>query len=190
MSPSPPIVVTSYLVVRASGDMRIVKNQPRLGADEVAFRVRVSIPRTWGRVQAAGIELELPEPPEAIVNVGDPMGPHGRARDPWRDDMSTEPERVEWFPEAAAAIAGCPEDQHHIVLLRLAAKLNNGSEHFDHGTPGYSWLCLACARAGGWSGFVSANPVFGLLAADPLTFGVHAPVVVAPGSPEERHDDQ
>jgi hypothetical protein len=52
----------------------------------------------------------------------------------------------EAYPKAAAAIASLDEENQRIVLLRLAAKFNNGKEHFDHVHPrGYSWLCLKCA---------------------------------------------
>ena len=68
------VTVKSYLVVRADGSLRIVKN-PNLRQDEVAFPLSVTIPKTWGRVQPTRIEVALPEPPEAVVDVGDPALP-------------------------------------------------------------------------------------------------------------------
>lgn len=58
--------------------------------------------------------------------------------------------RNEHYPAAAAAIESLDEVNQRIVLLRLAAKFNNGNQHFDHSDAigAYSWLCLACARSG------------------------------------------
>lgn len=67
-----PLTVKGYLVVRADGDMRVLKKSVRLSIDEVAFPLTVSIPSTWGRVQRTSIEVALPEPPDARVTVGDP----------------------------------------------------------------------------------------------------------------------
>jgi hypothetical protein len=67
-----PIRVNGFLVVDASGNLRALKTMPRLKMDEVAFPITVSIPRTWGRVQSTSIDVQLPEPPEARVTVGDP----------------------------------------------------------------------------------------------------------------------
>lgn len=61
-----------FLVVRADGDMRVLRGKPRLRLDEVAFPVTVTIPTTWGKVQAASIDVQMPEPPEARVAIGDP----------------------------------------------------------------------------------------------------------------------
>lgn len=69
---SGPIRVSGYLIVRANGEMRVTKTRTKLRIDEVAFPLTASIPRTWGRVQPTRIDVELPEPPEAIVTVEDP----------------------------------------------------------------------------------------------------------------------
>lgn len=67
------LTVKGHLVVRASGEMRVVRGTPkRLRIDEVAFPLSVTIPATWGRVQATTITVALPEPPEARVTVGEP----------------------------------------------------------------------------------------------------------------------
>lgn len=68
--------VQGFLIVRADGDIRAVKRRPRLGFDEVAFPVTVTIPITWGQIQATSIEVTMPEPPEALVRVGDPELAH------------------------------------------------------------------------------------------------------------------
>lgn len=67
-----PLTMKGFLVVRADGAMRVVKKRARLHIDEVAFPLTVSIPSTWGRVQATTIDVALPEPPEARVTVDDP----------------------------------------------------------------------------------------------------------------------
>lgn len=56
---------------------------------------------------------------------------------------------TETYPEVAGALAAMTDEQEQIALLRLAAKWNNGSDHFDHVTGGMSWLCLACGIAAG-----------------------------------------
>jgi hypothetical protein len=56
-----------------------------------------------------------------------------------------EEEHREMFPAAAEAIKSLTETNQRVVLLRLAAKYNNGDAHFDHSPGGYSWLCLKCA---------------------------------------------
>jgi hypothetical protein len=63
-------VTKGYLVVRATGDMRVTKQRVALRIDEVAFPLTVTIPDTWGRVQPTTIDVALPEPPEALVTVG------------------------------------------------------------------------------------------------------------------------
>lgn len=66
------IITKGFLVVKADGTMRVTKRRNRLYLDEVAFPLTVTIPSTWGRVQATTIDVALPEPPEAIVTVADP----------------------------------------------------------------------------------------------------------------------
>ena len=65
------MTVKGYLVVRADGTMRVTKTRVRLMLDEVAFPLTVTIPTTWGRVQAAAIDVTMPEPPEARVTVAE-----------------------------------------------------------------------------------------------------------------------
>lgn len=71
------LTVKAFLVVKADGDIRVVRGVRgvRLKLDEIAFPLTVSIPRQWGKVQATSIELTMPEPPEAWVQVGDGEGP-------------------------------------------------------------------------------------------------------------------
>jgi hypothetical protein len=66
------MTTSGYLIVRASGDMRVTKTRPPLRIDEVAFPLTVSIPATWGRVQPTSIDVALPDPPEARVTVDNP----------------------------------------------------------------------------------------------------------------------
>jgi hypothetical protein len=63
------IIIKGFLVVNAAGEVRTVRKTPRLRFDEVAFAFEVKIPTTWGKVQAAKIHLDMPEPPEATVRV-------------------------------------------------------------------------------------------------------------------------
>jgi hypothetical protein len=65
------MVTRGYLVVRATGEMRVTKTRTALRIDEVAFPLTVTIPATWGRVQPTSIDVALPEPPEARVTVED-----------------------------------------------------------------------------------------------------------------------
>lgn len=64
-------VVKGFLIVNAAGGVKVNKKANRLGFDEVAFAFEVVIPTTWGKVQAAKIKLEMPEPPEATVTIAD-----------------------------------------------------------------------------------------------------------------------
>lgn len=63
--------ITGYLIVRADGTTRTTKKMVNLALDEVAFRLTITIPTTWGRIQAPAIDVVLPEPPEAKVILGD-----------------------------------------------------------------------------------------------------------------------
>lgn len=65
-------LIKGFLVVRADGSMRVTRTRVRLNIDEVAFPLTVSIPHTWGQVQRTSIDVSLPEPPDAIVTVGEP----------------------------------------------------------------------------------------------------------------------
>ena len=66
-------VVKAFLVVRADGDLRITRTRNRkLGHDEVAFPIHVTIPMTWGRTLDTTISLTMPGPPEPVVEVGEP----------------------------------------------------------------------------------------------------------------------
>lgn len=56
--------ITKYLVVKATGEMRIVAKTNRLGDDEIAVPLTVNIPKAWGMVDKnQGITIDLPEPP-------------------------------------------------------------------------------------------------------------------------------
>jgi hypothetical protein len=71
MAQQPPIKMEGFLVVRADGTMRTTKKRVALGMDEVAFQLTVTIPRMWGRVQSASIDINMPEPPESRVTIGE-----------------------------------------------------------------------------------------------------------------------
>lgn len=49
----------------------MTKRRPTLAMNEVAFLVTVTIPTTWGKVQAARLELTMPEPPAALVRAAE-----------------------------------------------------------------------------------------------------------------------
>lgn len=52
-----------YLILRADGEARLTKRFPRqIGADEVAVRVKVTWPESWGRMIKT-IEVGMPGPP-------------------------------------------------------------------------------------------------------------------------------
>jgi hypothetical protein len=65
--------VGGFLIVKADGEMRVTKKPVRLALNEVAFPLSVTIPLLWGRVQPTRIEVSLPEPPGALVVLGDPL---------------------------------------------------------------------------------------------------------------------
>ena len=58
--PGPMSTKRAFLVVRANGDMRVMKRWPRLDDDEVAFRLVVRFPDGGGRV-IGDIELDVPD---------------------------------------------------------------------------------------------------------------------------------
>ncbi len=58
--------VVGYLIVRADGTMRVIKRFSSIGSDEIAYRVNVTIPEAWGRVNGS-IDIAMPEPPEALL---------------------------------------------------------------------------------------------------------------------------
>ena len=61
--------ITRFLIARSDGNLRIVTKRPRLGADEVAFRIEVTIPDTWGKVHPDVLALSMPDPPDALVQA-------------------------------------------------------------------------------------------------------------------------
>lgn len=73
------------------------------------------------------------------------------------DPIRTEPDR---FANVQAVIDGFDAEHRRVLLIRLAMKLNNGDAHFDHGEPGYSWLCLRCAQNGKGGGMMSVAEFF------------------------------
>jgi hypothetical protein len=65
------VIVRSWLVVRADGSLRINSKNPtsRLALDEIAVPIEVRIPAGWGKAQATGITVQMPEPPEVVEQV-------------------------------------------------------------------------------------------------------------------------
>lgn len=60
--------IKHWLIVRADGTLRINAKNPsgRLGVDEIAVPIEVTIPEAWGRVRTAAISITMPEPPEIV----------------------------------------------------------------------------------------------------------------------------
>lgn len=56
---------TYYLVVPANGTPRITKSRTRLKSDEVAYRLRVTVPDAWGTIRGE-LAITMPEPPAAV----------------------------------------------------------------------------------------------------------------------------
>lgn len=56
--------VKKYLIIRASGDTRIVTRNPSwtLRNDEIAYQVNIKIPDAWGRMVSTSIDITLPDP--------------------------------------------------------------------------------------------------------------------------------
>lgn len=54
------MIKTVYLVIGADKRVRAV-SRPRLGADEIAFTVRLRFPENWGKIQAGVIDIEVPD---------------------------------------------------------------------------------------------------------------------------------
>lgn len=77
---------TVYLIIRADRYMRLAKRPPRLAMDEVAVRLNVAFPATWGQIlhhqdvtislpdfAPAAVEAEImPAVVQAEVTVGEP----------------------------------------------------------------------------------------------------------------------
>lgn len=72
------------------------------------------------------------------------------------------PTPKEHYPKVAAMLESLTDQERQVALIRLAADLNNGSEHFDHSDHpiAYSWLCVACAYKHGRRLTVSASEMF------------------------------
>ena len=49
-----------WLIVRAGGECRVTSRYPNLRLDEVAFRLKITVPVMWGTV-AGDINLTVPE---------------------------------------------------------------------------------------------------------------------------------
>lgn len=59
--------ITRTLVVSADGNARILTTKyPRLGLDEVGFRLNINMPVGWGHI-VGNIDIDMPEPPDALI---------------------------------------------------------------------------------------------------------------------------
>lgn len=62
-----------YLVVHASGEMRVTVRQPSLRQYEVAFKIRLRVPDSpWGHVVATPIDVAMPVVAAPEVSI-DPL---------------------------------------------------------------------------------------------------------------------
>jgi hypothetical protein len=61
---APPMSIV-YLVVKATGDCRLLKSVTGLGSDEFAYRVKIKHPAGWGTV-IGEIEISTPPPPDTV----------------------------------------------------------------------------------------------------------------------------
>ena len=68
------MIKTVLLVVSASGEVRC-GTRPRIGDDEVAFRIKLHFPDGWGKVQAQEIKLTIPDPPAALLDQPEDITP-------------------------------------------------------------------------------------------------------------------
>ncbi len=59
-----------WLIVRASGDMRVTKVRPRLKWNEIAFRLELQVASSWAATAPGIIKLEIPEGTVAIQLEG------------------------------------------------------------------------------------------------------------------------
>lgn len=53
--------ITSYLIVSASGRMRVTKNRPALDADEISIMLNLTIPQRFFDRPLPVVSIELPE---------------------------------------------------------------------------------------------------------------------------------
>lgn len=59
--------IRRYLIVRASGDLRLTTRRPTLRLDEVAYPLTVNVPDSWGRLATLSLDVTLPEAPTVEV---------------------------------------------------------------------------------------------------------------------------
>ena len=61
--------VNRWLIVRADETMRVVSRQPSLLWNEVAFRLKLTVPDGWGKLVGT-VELEIPKGTVLVVPEG------------------------------------------------------------------------------------------------------------------------
>jgi len=64
------MLIERILIIKADGAVHLRKPNPRknFAADEVGFRIAITLPQTWGQC-IGNVELTVPELPEATVLV-------------------------------------------------------------------------------------------------------------------------
>lgn len=68
--------IRKWLILKANGDCRMLTRMPRLSWDEIAFRLIIKAPNTWGQVAAKDLKLTIPESDLApVIEVGDTEQP-------------------------------------------------------------------------------------------------------------------
>jgi len=59
-----------WLIVRANGDMRVAKRLPKLGWNEIAFKLNLKVASSWAATASGIINLEIPEGTVAVQSEG------------------------------------------------------------------------------------------------------------------------
>lgn len=61
---------TKYLIITGDGGARVTTRYPwHLKGNEIAYRLSIDVPDSWGRLMNKGISLTLPDqPPNVGVN--------------------------------------------------------------------------------------------------------------------------
>ena len=61
-----------YLIVTGDGGARITTRFPwHLKANEIAYRIVINIPDSWGKMMSDQIELTLPDNPPVVESVNE-----------------------------------------------------------------------------------------------------------------------
>jgi hypothetical protein len=64
--------VWKYLIITGDGAARVTTRYPyRLKANEIAYKIVINIPDSWGRIVNSQIELTLPDNPPVVESVNE-----------------------------------------------------------------------------------------------------------------------